>query len=123
MTDTEIQLLCALLAGFALLALSIGAFALRRARAGTALLVLAGVACVACYPLMGKVSRAQEDETRAAIEAKYGIDVTRWGGPLGSSPVWVIDGKQVVCEHIDLSDPDDPILECAAPAPGEATGH
>lgn len=122
MTATETLLVCAMVAGFVLLALSICAFAMRRPRTGITLLVLAGVACVVCYPLVGKLARAQEDATRAAIEAKYGIDVTKWGAPLGSSTVWVIDGKVQVCDHVDLSDRDDPVLECSAPD-GDVTAH
>jgi hypothetical protein len=123
MTDTEILLACAMIAGFALLALSVAAFAAHRSRAGITLLVLAGVACVTCYPLLASVARAQDDATRAAIEAKYGFHVDQWGGPLGDSTVWVIDGQQRVCDHIDLSDRDDPVLECHAPEPGEVPGH
>ncbi|MFC7497388.1 MULTISPECIES: hypothetical protein [unclassified Nocardioides] len=112
MTDTEIQLMAAIIAGFVLLALSVGAFATHRSRLGVTLLVLAAVATVVSYPLITKVARDQDDATREAIEQKYGIDVEDWGPPLGDATVWVIDGEQQSCEHIDLSDRDDPVLEC-----------
>jgi hypothetical protein len=119
MTQTEILLLCAIVAGFVLLALSVTAFALHRARVGAVLLVVAAVATLLAYPLLGDVSRDREDATREAIETKYGVDVTEWGSPLGDSAVWVIDGKYKDCE-LDLSDRDDPVVTCVdAPAPVE----
>ena len=122
MTDTPALLAATMIAGFALLALAVVAFAAHRPRAGLTMLVLACAACVCCYPLMGSLARAQQDQTRAAIEAKYGIEVTRWGEPFESSKVWVIDGQQRICDRIDLSDRDDPILECRALQPGEPLG-
>ncbi|MDF1606307.1 hypothetical protein [Nocardioides sp. YIM 152315] len=120
MTETEIQLLCTIVAGFLLLALSVGAFALHRSRVGVTLLVLSAVATLLAYPLIGEVSRTQEEATRAKIEQKYGIDVTGWAPPLGDAPAWVIDGEVKVCEEVDLSDPDDPVLECTDPGAEES---
>ena len=123
MTDTEIQLTCAIAAGFLLLALSVGAFALHRSRLGVTLLVLAAVATVLAYPLIGRISNDQEAAIRAAIEKKYDIDVTAWGAPLGDALVWEIDGKQMVCTTIDLSDRDDPVLECTDLADAASTAE
>ncbi|MBB3044862.1 hypothetical protein KM427_12030 [Nocardioides sp. LMS-CY] len=114
MTQTEIQLLSTIVAGFLLLALSVGAFALHRSRIGVLLLVLAAVATLLSYPLIGQVSRDQQESTRQAIEAKYDFEITEWSAPLGDSPIWVIDGRPQSCE-VDLSDRDDPVLECTDP--------
>ncbi len=118
MNETDVQLMCAIVGGFVLLALSVGAFAVHRSRLGVTLLVLAAVATVVAYPLVGTLARDQEDRTRAAIEEKYGIDVTEWGSPLGSSTVWKIDGKYKSCE-LDLADLDDPVMNCEDALPPE----
>lgn len=120
MTQTEIQLLCAMVAGFVLLALSVAAFALHRSRLGVLLLVLAAVATVVSYPLIGRIARDQEESTRQAIEAKYDFEVTEWSAPLGDSPIWVIDGRPQDC-MVDLSDRSDPVLECTDPVLPEST--
>lgn len=120
MTQTEIQLLCAIVAGFVLLALSVVAFALHRSRIGVLLLVSAAAATLVSYPLIGQIARDQEETTRQAIEAKYDFEVTEWSAPLGDSPVWVIDGRPQECA-VDLSDRSDPVLECKDPEVPEST--
>jgi len=61
MTDTELLLVIAMVAGFALLGLSVVAFATHRPRAGLTLLILACVACISCYPLLASAARADRE--------------------------------------------------------------
>jgi hypothetical protein len=105
-------LVAAIAAGFVLLALTVGAFVMSRARLGVLLLVLAGVAFVGALVLMGRVSSQWEHEKRELITAKYDVRVQEWGAPLGSSPDWKVDGK-VRDECVVLfPSADDPTFEC-----------
>jgi hypothetical protein len=111
MTHTEVLLAVAILAGFVVLLLTLGAFIARRATIGILALVLAGVCFVAALVLMGKVSADQDAETRAAVTAKYDVKIQAWGNPLGTDPEWIVDGRKVDCEAI-LTDRSDPIVKC-----------
>jgi hypothetical protein len=112
MTQTQILLLVAIVAGFLLLALTVGAFVVSRQRLGVLLLVLAGASFVAALLLMGRVSSQWEVDKRAAVLAKYDVKVQHWGAPLGSDPQWEVD-KKVYKECVVLfPSPDDPTFEC-----------
>lgn len=112
MSHSQILLLAAIVAGFALLALTVGAFVISRPRLGLLLLVLAGVSFAAALVLMGRVSSQWEADKRAEVLAKYDVKVQDWGAPLGSAPDWKVDGT-VHKECIVLfPGPDDPTFEC-----------
>jgi hypothetical protein len=111
MTQTEVLLAAAIAAGFLLLLATAGAFALKRQTLGLTVLVLAGATFVAALVLMARVSTHHQDEERAAVEAKYHVTIQEWGAPLGSAPVWEVDGKEVDCVA-DLDDRDDPVVVC-----------
>jgi hypothetical protein len=112
MTHYEMLLTAAIIAGFALLLLTVGAFIIARPRLGLLLLITAGVAFIGALLVMSHVSHAQEVRLRHAVLAKYDVHVEKWGEPLGSNPVWRVNGKDTVCEA-DVSDEADPILSCA----------
>jgi len=111
MTHNEMLLIGAIVAGFALLLLTLGAFIVRRPALGLVLLIGAGAAFVVALVFMSRVSQDQERAMRAAVNEKYDVHVQKWGEPLGVSPKWQIDGKVMVCEA-DVSDESDPVLTC-----------
>jgi hypothetical protein len=111
MTHTEVLLAAAIVAGYVVLLLTLGAFIARKTTIGIAALVLAGVCFVVALVLMGKVSAEQDAETRAAVTAKYDVKIQAWGSPLGTDSEWIVDGKKVDCEAI-LTDRSDPIVTC-----------
>jgi hypothetical protein len=111
MTHYEMLLAAAIIAGFALLLLTVGAFIIARQKLGLLLLITAGVAFVASLGLMSHVSHAQEVRLRHAVLAKYDVRIQKWGEPLGSNPTWVVNGQNTVCEA-DVSDESDPVLSC-----------
>ncbi|GAA1146822.1 hypothetical protein [Nocardioides aquiterrae] len=112
MSHTQTLLLAAIVAGFALLALTVGAFVISRQRLGVLLLVLAGASFVAALVLMGRVSSQWEHEKRAEVLAKYHVKVQDWGAPLGSAPDWKVDGKVYKECVVLFPSPDDPVFEC-----------
>jgi hypothetical protein len=112
MSQSEILLLAAIVAGFLLLALTVGAFVVSWQRLGLLLLVLAGASFVAGLVLMGRVSDQWEAEKRADVLAKYDVRVQDWGAPLGSAPDWKVDGKVRKECVVLLDDPDAPVFEC-----------
>lgn len=111
MTHFEVLLAAAIVAGFALLLLTLGAFIVSRPRLGLVLLIAAGVAFIAALVCMTRVSQAQEDALRAAVNRKYDVHVQKWGEPLGTSPKWQVDGRTMDCEA-DVADKSDPVLTC-----------
>jgi hypothetical protein len=111
MTHYEMLLAAAIVAGFALLLLTVGAFIIARPKLGLVLLVAAGVAFIASLGLMSHVSAAQQARLRHAVLAKYDVQVQKWGEPLGSNPSWVVNGRKTVCEA-DVSNESDPVLSC-----------
>jgi hypothetical protein len=111
MTHYEMLLAAAIVAGFALLLLTVGAFIIARQKLGLLLLVAAGVAFIASLGLMSHVSHAQQVRLRHAVLAKYDVHVQKWGEPLGVSPTWEIDGKVMDCDA-DVADESDPVLTC-----------
>jgi hypothetical protein len=111
MTQTELYLALSIVAGFLLLALTVGAFVISRPRLGVLLLVLAGVSFVGSLVLMARVSSQWEDDKRALINAKYDVKVQHWGAPLGSAPDWKVNGKTTTCV-VTFDDPDDPVFVC-----------
>jgi hypothetical protein len=111
MTTTELLLTVTIVAGFVVLLLTLGAFLARRYTVGVIAMVLAGACFVGALVLMGKVSADQDAATRQAVKQKYAVKITAWGNPLGTDPVWIIDGKKVSCEA-DLQDRSDPIVRC-----------
>jgi hypothetical protein len=111
MTQTEVLLIAAIVGGFLILLLTLGAFVLGKYTAGVVALVLAGVCFVAALFLMAQVSVAQEDETRQAVLDKYDVTVEQWGTPLGASATWVVNGEEVDCVVL-LEDRDDPTVRC-----------
>jgi hypothetical protein len=112
MSQTQILLLAAIVAGFVLLALTVGAFVISRQRLGVLLLVLAGVSFVAALVLMGRVSNQWELDKRAEVLAKYDVKVQDWGAPLGSAPDWKVNGKVHKECVVLFPHPDDPTFEC-----------
>lgn len=111
MSHTQLALLAAVVTGFALLAVTVGAFAIARQRLGVVLLVLAGASFVCSLVLMGRVSGDWETAKRAEVLAKYDVKVEAWGAPLGSAPEWKVDGKKTECVVI-LSGRDAPLMTC-----------
>lgn len=111
MSQTEIALLLSIVGGFALLALTVGAFFLSRQRAGLVLLVLAGAAFACALVFMARFSTQWEHTQRLAVVHKYDVTVQQWGAPLGSSPDWKVDGKLTECVVI-TSGADAPTMEC-----------
>lgn len=111
MTESQILLVAAIVAGFLLLALTVGAFVIDRQRFGVLLLVLSGAAFVVALVFMGRVSVQWEDDKRDLVLAKYDVTVQAWGAPLGSAPVWKVDGRESECV-VTFDSPDDPVLEC-----------
>jgi hypothetical protein len=111
MTHYEMLLAAAILAGFLLLALTVGAFIVARPRLGLALLIAAGIAFIGSLFVMSHVSHAQEARLRGAVLRKYDVHVEKWGEPLGTNPTWRVDGKNRSCEA-DVSDESDPVLTC-----------
>lgn len=111
MSHSEILLLAAIVAGFLLLGLTAGAFAISRPRIGVLLLVLSGVAFVGALVLMGRVSSQWEMAKRAEVTAKYHVKVQAWGAPLGSARDWEVDGKKADCVVI-LTGADAPVMTC-----------
>lgn len=112
MTHTQILLLAAIVAGFLLLALTVGAFVISRQRLGVLLLVLAGASFVAALVLMGRVSNQWELDKRAEVVAKYDVKVQDWGAPLGSAPDWKVNGKVHKECVVLFPHPNDPTFEC-----------
>src|SRR4051812_27271439 len=98
MTHNEILLIGAIVAGFALLLLTLGAFIVSRQALGLVLLIGAGAAFIAALVFMSRVSQDQERALRAAVNEKYDVHVQKWGEPLGVSPRWEIDGRFMDCE-------------------------
>jgi hypothetical protein len=111
MSHTEVLLTVTIVAGFAVLVLTLVAFVARRTTVGIIALVLAGVCFVAALVLMGKVSSDQDAATRQAVREKYAVKIQAWGNPLGTDPEWIVDGKKVDCVA-HLQDRSDPIVEC-----------
>ena len=112
MSQTQILLLAAIVAGFLLLALTVGAFVISRQRLGVLLLVLAGASFVAALVLMGRVSSEWQADKRAEVLAKYDVKVQDWGAPLGSAPDWKVNGKEHRECVVLFPSPDDPTFEC-----------
>jgi hypothetical protein len=111
MTHNEILLAAAIVIGFVLLLLTLGAFIVSRPALGLALLITAGAAFIAALVFMSRVSQDQEQGLRAAVNAKYDVHVQKWGEPLGVSPKWEIDGRLMDCDA-DVADESDPVLTC-----------
>lgn len=111
MTHTEILLTVATVGGFALLLLTLGAFAISRQGIGLVLLLASGAAFVAALVLMGRVSTEQDLRLRAAVEHKYDVRVQQWGQPLGPKQVWRINHRTMDC-HANVADESDPVLTC-----------
>ena len=111
MTHYEVLLAAATIAGFALLLLTLGAFIVSRARLGLVTLVAAGTAFIAALTFMSHVSAEQEQALRSAVNAKYDVHIQKWGEPLGTSPLWQVDGRSMDCEA-DVSDESDPVVKC-----------
>lgn len=111
MTQTELALLVSIVAGFVLLAATVGAFMIGRPRLGVAVLVLAAVAFIGSLVLMGRVSGEWQTAKRQEVLAKYDVRVQEWGAPLGSSPEWKVDGKVADCIVV-LSGDHAPFMTC-----------
>ncbi|MCB8955989.1 MAG: hypothetical protein H6529_05845 [Nocardioides sp.] len=111
MSQTEIALLLSIVGGFALLALTVGAFVISRPRAGLTMLVLAGAAFACALVFMGRFSSEWEHDQRLEVLRKYDVSVQEWGAPLGSSPEWKVDGKVAECVVITTGS-DAPTMEC-----------
>jgi uncharacterized protein (DUF58 family) len=111
MTHSQLLLLATTVAGFLLLALTVGAFAVARQRLGVLLLVLAGLSFVAALVVMGRVSSEWEHEKRVQVLEKYDVRVQAWGAPLGSAPVWKVDDQEAECV-VTFDSPDDPVFTC-----------
>ena len=112
MTESQLLLAAAIVAGFVLLALTVGAFVVARQRLGLALLVLAAVSFVGALLLMGRVSSQWEHDRREAVTTKYAVKVKQWGAPLGSDPEWKVNGKVRKECVVLFPSPDDPTFEC-----------
>ena len=112
MSHSEILLLAAIVVGFLLLGLTVGAFVVSRSRLGVLLLVLSGVAFVAALVLMGRVSGQWETEKRQQVLDKYDVRVQAWGAPLGSAAEWKVDGKLTRDCVVTFPHRDDPVFTC-----------
>ena len=111
MSQTELALLLTIVGGFVLLALTVTAFLLSHPRFGLVLLLLAGVAFGSSLVVMARFSSDWEQQQRDEVTAKYRVHVTQWGMPLGSDPVWEVNGEITDCVVITKG-PDAPVMTC-----------
>ena len=112
MTQTEMLLAGTIVGGFVLLALTVAAFALTREMVGVVVLAAAGATFVAALFLMADVSSSWQQQARAAVLAKYDVQVQQWGAPLGSAPQWKVNGEVRNGCAVELDDPEDPVFRC-----------
>lgn len=111
MSQTELTLLLSIVGDFALLAMTVAAFLLSRPRLGLVLLVLAGAAFGSSLVVMAHFSSDWEQQQRDEVTAKYKVHVKQWGMPLGSDPVWEVNGEITDCVVLTKG-PDAPVMTC-----------